>query len=524
MTIEVGERGSIGWWMQRMFNQLANPQRRARLQLLYDYWSGNPPLPEGSQNARDAYMAFQKKACSNFASLVCAAVAERMRLVGFRTAVDDDVTGDAEVGAFWRRAAMKEVSGRVHTMMLAMSESYAVVGGMDEETQAPLVSAEDPRFMIGEPDPDNPRRLRAALKVLRDDADSEDRAYLYLPGAVLVAARKTGRYDMPAGMNRYGLPIHGVALPNFDPRSWEWVPERSGRLTHNRIPVVRFDNEFGLGEFEPHLSVLDRINHQILQRMVVCAMQAFRQRAIRGLPLVYPSEHPMAGQVIDYDKMFESDPGAIWHLPIGAEMWESAVGDLTPILAAVSDDLRDLASGTRTPMHMLTPGGENQSAEGANLSREQLVFKTEDRITLCDNRWPQVASLMMLHAGQPERADLAKLEAIWASAQRLSLAERADAASKLKDVLPRRTLLIDILGMSPGEADQTMTELADEQLLAQQVAAATLALTPVGVAAGGQQAGIPGQAASAAGTPGAGQQGEQRALTAGAGSGGGGSQ
>jgi hypothetical protein len=518
VAINVDVPYSPGWWMRRLFNALTDRRRRTRLQSLLDYHRGNAPLPQGAENAREAFEAFQRKARSNFAELIVSAMSERMVPVGFRTAVDDDATGDAEVGLLWTRAGLDVSSADVHDFMLALSEAYVIVGSVDDESGAPLVTCEDPRFMVGEVDPANPRRLLAALKVMRDDAANEDRAYLYLPGEVWVAARTTGVYGLGditghslaavGSIERYG-PVAG-----FDAKSWQWAPERSGRLNHNRMPVVRFGNKYGLGEYETHLDLLDRINHQILQRMVIAACTAFRQRAVKGLPLVYPSNHPQAGQEIDYAEVFTADPAALWQLPETAEMWESASADLRPILDAVHSDLEHLAAVTRTPMHMLSPTGENQSAEGASLSREGLVFKVEDRIARTSYPWAQVMSLALLHAGQPERADLGRLQTIWAPAQRLSLAERADAVSKLKDVLPRRTLLITGLGMSPAEADRTMTELEDEQVLAaayaaelaaqQQAAPPQAAGTAVtGSEVPGRQVGAGSPAQGAQGAPGA---------------------
>lgn len=481
--IETEVAQSPGWWLRRMFNMLADRRRRTRLQLLLDYHRGHAPLPQGAENAREAFEAFQRKARSNFAELIVSVMSERMTPVGFRTALDDDSTGDAEVGSLWTRAGLDVSCADVHDFMLALGEAYVIVGPVDEETGAPLVTCEDPRFMVADVDPANPRRVLAALKVLHDDAAQEDRAYLFLPGEVHVAVRRAS--DAYSSELRNGLASSSTGyqarlgpILSFDPKGWEWSPERSGALPHNRIPVVRFVNKYSLGEFETHTDLLDRINHQILQRMVIATMQAFRQRAVKGLPLLYPEEHPLAGQEIDYAKVFTADPAALWQLPESAEMWESSVNDLTPILSAVKDDLQHLAAVTRTPMHMLSPAGENQSAEGASLSREGLVFKVEDRITRTSFPWAQVMSLMLLHAGQPDRADLTRLQTIWAPANRLSLSERADAASKLKDVLPKRTLLIEVFGMTPAEADRTMTEITEEQLLAAQVQAAFAAQQP----------------------------------------------
>lgn len=516
MPIDVETPRSPGWWMQRLFNMLADRYRRNRLQLLHDYYTGHAPLPEGAENAREAFEAFQKKARSNFAELIVSAVSERMTPVGFRTALDDDATGDAEVGALWDRSALDVTSNDVHDLMLSMSEAFVIVGAMDPETGAPTVTAEDPRYMVADVDPANPRRLLAALKVLYDDVDKVQRAYLYLPGEVWVASRKSAAPDMSRVLMgtmtlANGRPI-AAASPNligFSPRAWDWDTERSGKLSHGRIPVVRFLNKFGKGEFETHTDLLDRINHQILDRLVIASMQAFRQRAIKGLPSMYPDDYPdpqLAGTPIDYNKVFTAGPAALWQLPADADLWESAVGDLTSILSAVKDDLEHLAAVTRTPMHMLSPAGENQSAEGASLAREGLVFKTKDRIKRTSHPWAQVMSLVLIVAGQSERADLSKLQTIWAPPQQPSLIEIGQTVAQVKDVLPTRTLLIWVFGMSPADADRTMTEIEDERVLAAQLQA-TLVAQQQAAAAAGQATSTPtgpgpvsGQPVSSAGT------------------------
>lgn len=497
MAIEVEVVGSPGWWMRRLFGQLLDIRRQRRLQILMNYHRGQAPLPQGANNAREAFEDFQRKARSNFAELVVSAVSERMRPVGFRTALDDDATGDAEVGALWSQTGMDVACADVHDLVLSLSEAYVIVGQVDDESGVPLVTCEDPRFVVGEPDPMNPRRLLAAMKVLRDNVANQDRAYLYLPGQIWVASRPSPQWAPDLVLSNsaaYWNREMPAALPMFDPQSWTWDQTRSGRLPHDRIPVVQFRNKYGMGEYEPHVDLLDRINHHILQRMVIAVMQAFRQRAVKNLPMFYPEGHPKAGTQIDYTEVFTSDPAALWILPAAAEMWESSTTDLRPILEAVTDDLEHLAAVTRTPIHMLSPAGERQSAEGASLSREGLVFKVEDRQSRFGPLWSRVMSLVLLQLGHTEQADLSKLQTIWAPAERLSLAERSDAATKCATVLPRRTLFIDILGMSPQDADRAMTEWTDDQLLAAQIQAASLGIT----APAGSQSTLPPGATPAA--------------------------
>jgi hypothetical protein len=478
---------SPGWYFKQLFNELSDRKRQQRLELLNNYMIGEARLPRGAERAREAYEAFMRLARSNFARLVVSALAQRMRLSGFRSATEMDETGDPELGSLWQRAGMNVVAADVHKAMLGLAEAYVVVGEVDADTDAAVVTYEDPRWVVGMPDPDNGRRLIAALKIKYDPAADVDRIYLYFAGKVFapganaqiwVAERKaTGRLG----------PMMG-----FDYRDWTWMPARSGALRHDRCPVVRFDNADNMGEFEAHIDILDRINHQILQRMTIAVMQAFRQRAVRGLPSVYPAGHPKAGQDIDYGDVFVSDPAAVWHLPPGAEMWESGTIDVTPLLTAVKDDVTHLAVVTETPLYYLMPAGENQSAEGAVAQRENLVFKARDRIERADPKWIDTVALMLLQAGATDRQTLSRLGTIWASPEMLSLSERADAAAKAANDIPRRSRLQLIWQFDPPTVDRLMTEWADEMVLQQALANALAAANPVQVPLSGQPA-LPGQ-------------------------------
>jgi len=463
VQIEVGEPRSPGWWFQRLMNRLADREREARLDKLHNYLNGKPALPVASDSLREMFEAFQRKACSNFPALVVGAVSNRLAPVGFQTAVDDDVSGDVEAGRLWERAGMPIVAADVHELMLNLGEAFVIVGPVDDETDAPTVTAEDPRRMVAEADPARPQRLLAALKVLHDDVDGVDRAYLYLPGRVFVAVKANSvKLQWPP---RFGA-------------DWVWEASKGGAegqdLGHGRMPVVRFLNKRGLGEYETHLDVVDRINHGMLFRLCVAASQAFRQMAVTGLPDVDEEDQP-----IDYSKQFTLAPGAFWQLPPGAEMWESKVTDVRQLVELSKDDIAQLAAVTETPMYMMIPGGQNQSAEGASLAREGLVFRAEDRRDRVTGRWAETMSLMFEVTGDADRAQLARLRTLWKPINRLSLSEKADAASKAQNDIPRRSRLIELWGFPPDKADRMMTEWADEQVLAAQLVAVNAAGQPI---------------------------------------------
>ena len=136
------------------------------------------------------------------------------------------------------------------------------------------------------------------------------------------------------------------------------------------------------------------------------------------------------------------------------------------IINAVRADIQDFAAVTRTPMHYLSPDGANQSAEGASLSREGLVFKTEDRMARATVGWSKVMSLMFKWMGDDERANLLDLEPLWKPAERYSLSERADANTKFQDV-PFNSRMKLVGQFSPAEVAEMEVEKAGENLITQ---------------------------------------------------------
>lgn len=442
--IDTSLADSPGWWLKRLLGQLN--EKKVRYDLLESYYRGDQPIPiHASKAVRLSYRQLMAMARTNFAELVVEAIRERTLPIGFRTGAQGDNLGDKEAWRIWQANSLDADSALVHRTAYGLADSYVIVGGIDPDIQAPLITPEDPREVVVESDPRRRRRALAALKVFCDDVAGVTRAYLYLPGEVWQAVAST---DQPT-------------ISTF-----EWVSEVPEPLPANVVPVVRFANRvdmFGCssGEFEQHLGLLDRINYTILSRIETATLQAFRQRAIKGVPST--DEH---GDDIDYDDIFQADPGALWIMPQTADIWESGQVDLGPIRQAIRDDVTDLAAVTRTPLFYLTPDATNGSAEGASLAREGLVFKTEDRLVGLGESWEQVMSLAFTFSDDPERAALPDLEIMWAPAERTSLAGRYDAAAKASlSGVPWRTVMASVLQFSPQEIARMEAERAADALL-----------------------------------------------------------
>ena len=413
-------------------------KQQARFNLLERYYDGDAPLPEGAEGQSKAFRRFQRKSRLNLAQLAVSAVRERMIIGGFRTGAEDDENGDVEARRLWKASQLDVRSSDLHSIVLKFGVAYAIVG-FPEGSKYPVVTVEDPREVYASTDPLDPNKVLSAVKMFT--SGGYHYAYFYSADSVEV-------YTKPD-----------------DQRAWEadgWMFYESQANPLGEIPLVKFENMDGKGEFEPYLDIIDRINHMILQRMVIATTQAFRQRVLRG---DFPT-HDADGNEVDYNGIFESGAGSLWMVPEGADVQELGQADIQGILQAVRADIQDFAAVTRTPMHYLNPEGANGSAEGASLAREGLVFKAEDRISRVTSGWSKVMSLMFLWMGDDVRSALLDLEPIWKPAERYSLAERADANSKFQDI-PFRSRMGLIGQFSPAEVAEMQIERAGDAILAQ---------------------------------------------------------
>jgi hypothetical protein len=464
VPIDTTEPMSPGWWLARLLKRLG--EKRDHYDLLDSYYDGTHDIPShATREVSNAYRRLMDVSRTNWAELIVEAVRERMQVVGFRTGAGGDRLGDQDAWRIWQGNSLDADASLVHAASLSMGMAYVIVGPVDPETGVPLITPEDPREVIVETDPRRRRKVIAGLKTYRDDVAGVDRAYVYLPGVVYRAVRAS----------RYGYDVRP------GPGGWEWDgdPQTYGPQI---VPVVPFPNRPKLGrdvtrgEFETQLSVLDRINYSVLQRVEIATLQAFRQRAIKSDDLPDTDED---GNPIDYDDLFAADPGALWRLPATAEIWESGQVDLGPVRMAIRDDVQDLAAGTRTPLFYLTPEAANGSAEGAALAREGLIFKTRDRLVEVGEAWETVESHAFRFLGDDVRASRPDMEVIWASPERRSLAEKAG--------LSLRKVRETVWDLTPQEIEELERDDAAEALRAQAVAL-TMEVLGGGAGADGQPA------------------------------------
>nr|WP_239652138.1 phage portal protein [Mycobacterium sp. UM_NZ2] len=430
-----------------------DPQpRNEKLDLLWSYYVGDPPLPEISEEYEDIFRDVMRKARCNYAPMCVSAMLNRMELSAISTDLDSSPNGDDKAAEIMEDSGFAAQFKDLLGYMFAMGEAYAMVV---PNVDGPTIHAIDPRRCIGIPDRNNPVRLRAVLIKDFDPIEDVQIAHLFLPGQ---------RWEL-----------------RYEDEKWKRVsdtPEAvKGLEKLGGIPIVRFENPHGLGEYEPHLDVLDRIIDTTLQRIVLSKFQAFKQRGVSGdedEEDEFDTEQDSDGELTateragarrnkDWDKVFRADPGAVWKVPAGWDFWESGQADMSGMLQAKRDDTKEFAAVTFTPLYLITPDDANGSAAGADLLREGLTSKVRDRRARVTPGLKLVWRIVFAMAGETARG--AKLRLHWGPIEFRSLAEKGSATAQASKVLSRRRILSEVWEMSPQDIEDNEVELSAERLI-----------------------------------------------------------
>ena len=423
------------------------------------YARGKSDLPEMGPNLRASWQAFQKKARTDYGGAALRSLRNRIRPHGIRIGTSEDHPALPIARRVWRNNRLTVQFREAIRDYLELGVGYVTVA-LDEAGEV-VVTRERPEVFYALPDPLVEWRARAALKVWRDDIAGLDYARVLAPAepdAAGVRQWAAQRFVRPSKGDNGAL--RGSASGGWEPLDDEPILYGFG------IGVVILDRGDDGPVLEPHLDVIDRINLGKLNRLVVAAMQAFRQRALKpkddadGLP-----DEDEDGNAIDWGRTFEPAPGALWELPAGIDIWESQQTDWRQMLEAETQDARDFCAVTGTPISVLIPEGQNQSAEGAANAKEQQISQAGDDI---ERIAPALAGVFVqaLEAAGATLGD-DTVEVLFAPPEHVSPSERYAAAVQAKAAgLASRTIKRRILGMTPDEIRQDETDAGTDLLAA----------------------------------------------------------
>jgi hypothetical protein len=474
---------SPAWWMRELTHR-----RGRRLEDTYNgldvkpgvrtlnLWMENtPPLPPGAPDWLPAYQDFHRSTRTNLAEPLVRSATDRMRVLSFRTGASDDDNGDDMAARIWDQNQMMVEQVDLLTDMFSLRDGYTMIIPDPDGGEIPSITSLDPHQVYTAHDPVRKRVVRAALNTYHDPDAGIDVVWIYIRGEKPTDRAQAYRAWKPAGRNASWSSSY-----RYMHNAWTWDDPKP--MATNRVPIVRFPNRRGKAEFEPHIGQMDRINRITLQRMLIGELQAFRQRAVKGLPERYPMDYPvpeMRGKPIDYAGVFTPGPGSLWQTPPGVEFWESQPIDLRPILEEEKHELRTYAGLAGMPVHYFNPSDTQGSAEGASLQRESLTFRIGDRKEIAAVGYAETMAHAFEIMGETQRADVSAIEPIWAPSEVLSLTEKFNAASQAKAAgMASRTIKREVLRFTPRQIKASEDDEARDRILAPRPVAPGTGLAP----------------------------------------------
>ena len=393
--------GEPEWWRDRLYAKIT--ARRDYVLFMDDYYSGNHPLPWLPSQAVEEFRRILAMTRSNYMGLVCDAQVERMTVEGFR--IGDSADADK---ATWRIFQANNMDSDLDQGFLEASKSgsaYLMVGPNPKDSSTPRMSVEHPLQTIIECEPGDRRSRAAGLKTWVDDWTGEVVARLYLPALVFGWRGK-------------------VSAANGVPR---WVPD--GDVVKNplgEVPITELLNNpqllgGGRSELYDLTDIQDRINKTIADRLITQDFGAFPQKWATGFP--NKDENGNVNAIdIGRNRMVKSD---VVETKFG--QWDAA--PLDPYSASKREDVKDIASRSRTPAQYLLGEMSNVNGETLKASESGLVSKVRQRFRGHEDGLEDAARMVRKLAGISGAAD-SFMETIWRNPQYRSDGEVTDAAIK----------------------------------------------------------------------------------------------
>lgn len=345
---------SPDWWVARLHAQLV--VRRDAIDFYDAYYTGNHPLPWLAPQAREEFRRILAMTRSNYMGLVCDATAERITIEGFR--FGDASDADEDTWRIFQANNLDSDSDQSILEALISGQSYLLVAPNPRDSSLPHVWVEHASQAIVEFEPGSGRRMRAAgLKVWDDDWTGEVCATLYLPGGIYKYKARRPAVGSPTGPRWEQRTVAGERWPAPNPLGV--------------VPLVEIPNNprlltGGVSELSDVTDIQDRVNKTLADRLITQDYGAFPQKWAVAWPQFVDEAQTVATPPIDVgrDRMVTTE---IAETKFG--QWDSA--PLDPYSAAKREDVKDIASRTRTPAQYLL--GEMSNVNGEAVALDTLI-------------------------------------------------------------------------------------------------------------------------------------------------------
>jgi len=400
--------------LDSMSNMLA--KRATESRLLDTYYEGTAQPPKAIQIAgvTRAYQALMPVSDAPWGSLVVDSVQDRLEVAGIRSA---DSSVDDVVWGHWQDNGMDAESKLAQNASLISGRSFALVWpDADGKPQITLDNSEQMivKYAAGS------RRVR--LAAYREwEEDGVRYGTLYRPDGVYKfkeskSPNSEGKGERAEWVRRE---VDGEEWPLANPLNIVPVVE----LTVNRR-LKPGSYGFARGEFAHCLGLIDRINLLTFLGLVVAFWMGFPLRGVIGEKILKDDN----GNAI---APFDANAGGLAMLENkDASIFEYKAADRKNL--SIYSELDQLATITKTPRHYLPmeSGMSNLSADAIRASEGGLHAKVPSHKASLGEGWEEVLRLCGLMDDTPVELS-PRAELLWKDHESRSVAERADAATKV---------------------------------------------------------------------------------------------
>lgn len=435
-------------WLKRLVTK--HQPLMAGLRDLNDYYENEPPFAYMHPELMRELEGRLQQLILNWSALVVDTAEERADLTSFNLK-----NGKAanDLWDIWQANDLDEGSSQAHVDSLVFGRSFAIVGAGDESGDAPLITVESPLEVHAELDPRD-RSVLAAYKTWCEelgDGSKVEHATLYLPDGTSWWVKDAGRWDIDSEYepDDHGLGVVPVVPIVNRPRTSKSSRGRGGPLgaseLNSAIPVVNGANKIGT------------------DMMVSAEFHAMPRRWALGFgPEDFQDENGNA--VSTWSKI----AGRIWatekNAQDGAQVGQFPEAQLSNFHDTIKLLGTLIASLYGLPATYMGLAYDNPpSADGIRSLEARLIKRVERKTRAWGNAWERIMRLAaQIEAGQA-RPELARLEAKWADPATPTVAQKADAAVKLRTAgITSQRQTWDDLGYTAEQQAQMVEDLADE--------------------------------------------------------------
>lgn len=461
--------GTPRWWTDRLYAKLQD--RLVEINLFDDYYRGLFPLPWLAPQAADDFRRILKMSRTNPIGLVCDSQVERQRVEGFRINEKTRPTpDDAEDGDFnqaddetWRIWNENNLDAYFDQGLLEAAitgVSYLLVAPDPKNDRVPHIWVEHSSQCIVEYVPGTARREAAAgLKVWQDDWTGDLMATLYLPDAIYKYRAKNpsqGASSLRPQWQRRGVPRE----------SWP------ARNVAGIVPLFECSNNprllsGGRSEIEDLIDPMDRIVKTIADRLMTQDYGAFPQRWASGWPETDNSGNPTPPIAVGRDRMITTEVAE-------TKFGQFTAADVNVYVLAKTDDIRDIASRSRTPPHYLLGQMSNVNGETLKAAESGLVSKVLQRNRGQEGGLKPAMRFARKLAGIATPGDV-NLEVLWRNPEFRTEGELVSALVQMRTLGVPEEALWERWGATPAEIARWKA-MREAELRAQAAADATALL------------------------------------------------